>query len=868
MFSERDFLPCILFISFLILTIKAENYDPELTLDGRVDIPVFILKKGLEGTIELQVYIDQKGQVESCEIIKGIAPELDSIAKHSLLQSKFSPAIENGLPVPSVINIKEAFIADSLIGSFNQVEPVVEGKVLSQKDGLPVNDAQVEVIYQDTTSDKSVNSFSTYCRLIGKIPGQKYGHKAFMTSTDSEGSFRFRLLPSGSVQLVITATGYQTVKDTVLINENSKIKMKVSIPEYFPDTSQYEITVYGKTDSDNATVSISAQQHQFGMTHSLSDIIQNLTPVRRSSRSESEIIVRSATPYDNLYLIYGVPFYAPYNFAGFAFGEHDGLMLSALTDIKVNIDEIAGRYPSVSGALIEANPEIVRPANQRLIPRPELAIDFGNRSADLLFSLKDRKESKRSLQLGFTGANWQLLRWMLVHYGIKEEAALGPGFPCSFGNLTLSGQYKFKNLLYEVFGWFAWDGYTSSWTDEDTELKWFLRRLNNLGSRNYFPWGMAGVGLRPSNNEKWRFFAGGSHQYFSEGKSFGPVSRLKITFLNNVNTTIRFNPISEKLINVDFEGRYEHKEWYGDVVQKRYSDSKRLTYQEGKEDAFSLHSNSRLSLGNLIIKNNLLFSSRFFEGKPVLSFDPGVSFGWNVWRFLISLNAGKITSFADFRGLPDDNFRKIKLTTTVLSMPVKYDSRSFDITIQPYLRFQDRLPGINPLYFIWDTTATTGFSAKGLETSMNYDLARWIALYSSISLSDAHRLRGEEKFTYEWKSPFSSRTGVHLNFFKEMLHLYFSWDNRSGNCYYDLKSGKYIPLPTVNTHDLSIQIRYPDDKVRYFTRFNGYVTFHNLFNRTAIRDYYWISNWEEKVPIVTDGIFLTFGLKAALRLRK
>ena len=68
MFSERDFLPCILFISFLILTIKAENYDPELTLDGRVDIPVFILK-GLEGTIELQVYIDQKGQVESCEII-------------------------------------------------------------------------------------------------------------------------------------------------------------------------------------------------------------------------------------------------------------------------------------------------------------------------------------------------------------------------------------------------------------------------------------------------------------------------------------------------------------------------------------------------------------------------------------------------------------------------------------------------------------------------------------------------------------------------------------------------------------------------------------------------------------------------------
>jgi len=142
---------------------------------------------------------------------------------------------------------------------------------------------------------------------------------------------------------------------------------------------------------------------------------------------------------------------------------------------------------------------------------------------------------------------------------------------------------------------------------------------------------------------------------FSEGKSFGPVSRHKILFLNNVNTSIMFNPISEKLINVNFEGRYEHKEWYGDVVQSRYSDFKQLTYQEGKEDVFSLHSNSRLSLGNLIIKNNLLFSSRFFEGKPVHSFDSGVALGWNIWRFLISFNAGKVTSFTDFRGLPDDN---------------------------------------------------------------------------------------------------------------------------------------------------------------------------------------------------------------------
>ncbi len=66
--------------------------------------------------------------------------------------------------------------------------------------------------------------------------------------------------------------------------------------------------------------------------------------------------------------------------------------------------------------------------------------------------------------------------------------------------------------------------------------------------------------------------------------------------------------ISEKLINVDFGGRYEHMEWYGNVVQNRYSDFRQLTFQDVKRGCIFLHSNSRLSLGNLIIKNIPLLS--------------------------------------------------------------------------------------------------------------------------------------------------------------------------------------------------------------------------------------------------------------------
>ncbi|HEX3018900.1 MAG TPA: energy transducer TonB [Chitinispirillaceae bacterium] len=829
----------------------SKNSDPKLLVHENVDIPPSFLKIGTNDTVVLQLNIDWKGVVESCDLISGNFPELDTLVRKSVLKSSFSPAIENGQSVSSTINLRMVFIADSLLKTFEYYEPIIQGKVINKENGTPVSNAMIRLSYEDTTLDRSVFSFSGYCNLIGKIPGQKFEDNTFTAYTDSLGFFRFRLLPSGRVIIEATSDGYHIVKDSTVISEGLQTNLSFSLHKATADSTTNEIIVYGKKYSDNSIINIERREYLTGMTHSLSNIIQSLTPIRRSSKSESAILVRSGTPYDNLYLISGIPFYAPFHFAGFAFGENDGVMLATLTDIKVNIDGIAGKYPSVSGALIEANPGILRPSNPKLIPRPELAIDFGNRGVDLLLSFNSRGSERKSLQLGFSGTNYHLLKWMRVHYGFTQDASLGIGFPSGFGNLTLTGQYNKKRFMYEIFSWFAWDSYTP-YNDS------FLQK-------SFFPWGMVSIGLRPHNNERWNLTCGGSHQYFADGKRFGSASNHYISYLNNATAAIKFNFLDKKILKNDVEGRFEYKEWHGDVIEQIGQQINQMIYQDGKETVASIQSKNQLTLGAINIKNNLLLSSRFFNERAVISFDPGVSIDWTIKSLVISVNGGRVTSFPDFRGLPDENFRKKKLTTTVLSFPVKYQrSNRINFLIQPYLRLQDKLPKLNPVSYYWDSSATTAFSARGLESTMEYDPTKWITLYSNISLSDAHRVIDDVEYPYEWKSSLSSKCGVHLHFIKDFLHTYFSWNKRTGNYYYDFLTGQYLSLPSVSTHDLSIQIKYPDIKSRFYTRFNGYVTFHNLFNKTTIRDYYVnLRHW--RVPIVSDGIFLTLGLKAGFR---
>ena len=67
------------------------------------------LEPGFQGTVELLVFIDDKGRVDKTEIIKGINSRVDREASRVAMRLIYRPAIKNGNPIKSKITVSVPF---------------------------------------------------------------------------------------------------------------------------------------------------------------------------------------------------------------------------------------------------------------------------------------------------------------------------------------------------------------------------------------------------------------------------------------------------------------------------------------------------------------------------------------------------------------------------------------------------------------------------------------------------------------------------------------------------------------------------------------------------------------------------------------
>jgi hypothetical protein len=543
-----------------------------------------------------------------------------------------------------------------------------------------------------------------------------------------------------------------------------------------------------------------------------------------------------------------VPFLAPYHFGGtaLAYADIDGMMISALSDITVSIDRIAGRRLDASGALIEANPGIYRPADPKLIKRPELAVDYSTIGRDFLLSVPTAKQDNDYLQFGLTFGDDYSLKWLYGFWKIDDSAAIDAGRPTAYTNLTLTGTESLGPLRFDCFSWLALDYYS-------TNLQ--------------VPWGMASVRVHPLDRNDESFLFGGSHQFFSKGKRVGNNAFLNRTYLSNGAIEGTFDSVVTGIVDLRLDGRIDYQDWSGSIVQRDPAGSAVSYSANGKELGGSVHGYIRKDFGPIEASTDLLFSGISYGTSYDAVVDAGISFLLDLQHFQAELHAGRITSRPDIRGLPDTSFRRQKLHSYVASLPVFFRSGIIaKIGIQPYLRFQDKCPRMNPLLFIWDTAATTPLSAHGVDIEGALQPFRWLALHGTLNLSWAQRSgAGSPDSLYEWNIPWTARTGMHCSFLNQRLHLYFDYILTKGIPYYDFAAKKYIALPNYGRADISLQYRTPMQPHRFLTRYDAYFEAHNLFDEFNIRDYYWGPSMRRKA-IILCPFDLDMGLRAGFRL--
>ena len=827
--------------------------EPKIISGGTFAIPSWIIKKGLEGSVTLSVDIDQNGKVERRSLVSATHSVFDSIALASIKNLVCAPAFEQGKAAPSTISLKIAFFPDSMVAASREISPDIEGVVVDKSGKKPVPNAIVNIEFTDTVSDPDIAiGFSRYLTMVGKLPNQKHSRGMLSTKTDSAGRFAFRLLPFCPAKIAVLADGY-AIAD---FYEHPKPEIKLMVRYFLNlislDLARFDstniINVYGRAPASREKIDVERTELTRGLTHSASKLLLSQSTIRQMPEGPSALLVRSGSPFDNRYLIAGVPFLAPFHFGGYPYGDIDGMMISALSDIKVTVNDIAGRYKDVSGALIEANPGIYRPANPNLIPRPELAIDYGFLGCDMMLSTPTDKNGKDVLQIGCTAPDQYLLKWLYAAYEVSNEAELGLGQPIDYLNFTVNDSKRIGSLQFDSFGWFAYDFYEN---DQN------------------FPWGMGSMTIHPVDRENLAITCGGSHQYFVKGKRVCHNAFLTKTYLTN--GTLEFKnggiPVASAVANVSC--RFDGQEWKGSVEQRDWRGIPVNYLRNGKEADLQVQGGIEQEFGKFLkVRAQALGGGVIHDKVPDAFIDGGFSLLWNLGDIQTELNAGRVTSRPDIRGLPDSAFRMLKLHSYLLSLPLHYrNSVGIQIGIQPYLRYQDKCPRMNPLSNIWDSSTTPLF-ARGVDFDASAQVFENLSLNGVVNIEDAKRIGALQGSIYEWNIPWSLRGAVHYSFLRKKFHVYLDYVLTNGMPYFDFSENAYSYLPTYSRADLSVQYRTLVLKHRYLTRYDCYFNIRNFSERVNtpnIRDYYWDNSMKKK-PIYLSPWFFDLGVRVGFRL--
>ncbi|MBN2036075.1 MAG: TonB family protein [Chitinispirillaceae bacterium] len=825
--------------------------EPRLLSSDKVDFPALLVKRSVEGTIEIHVNIDDSGKVVSCETVAGLDPLLDSLVLSAMRAARFSPAYESGKTVPATVALRLGFDLTSILSNSANAVPELCGVVIDRSTGKPIHGATVTIECLDSLSDSIITiGMGEYLALIGKVPGQSFFRGTLSTTADEHGAFFFRLLPDGTVRVVVSAQWYKAGHFTEKVRTGNKKRVMYYCDPFTLMTGD-SIVVYGRTER-RRVMNIEEQQYATGLTTYLSDMIKSQTVITGVPEAASLMTARGGSPFNNRYLICGVPFLAPFHFGGHPYADIDGMMISSLTKVTIVVDRIAGRFPEASGILIEADPGIYRSDNRKLVKRPELSVDYGSLSQDIMLSIPVSSEHDDFVQLGYSGSKEYYLQWLKVWYDMHDDAAIGISPPVTMGNLTLTGTKRTGFAQADAFGWFAWDTY------------WPV-----TGHETFFPWGMGSIGIHPPGQDYPQVRYGGSRQYFMQGKRVGPNAFLKIMYLSNYSVSLFTDTIRGHDFSVQVNCRLDNEHWHGSVIQRDMLGKDTGVCAQGRDIRAVMRGSADRQFGPVALSTDVLGSLLFYQipEAPEPMLDAGISLLWESGPLQAVLHAGRVTSRPDIRGLPDPLFRKKHLHTWLLSLPLFFydDGIPMRLGLQPYVRYQDRTPSMDPLLSAWDERLTTPMFGEGVDVDAEVFLREWISWKCAVNLSRADRIKNDTLIRYELNAPWTFRSNLHLNY-RKRFHIYLKGITTSLSPYYDFVLSRYSPLPLFMRWDLNLHYRTERPKHRFLTRYDGYFNINNVWGGMNVSDCYWDrSMTRQNIPMCSWAI-MELGVRLGFRL--
>ncbi|NLD92885.1 MAG: carboxypeptidase regulatory-like domain-containing protein [Fibrobacter sp.] len=795
------------------------------------------------------------------------------MVKCKVASARFSPAIENGRAVSSNVTFEITVPYDSLVEQCMSLPPNFVGTVIDTSLKLALPKSRILLFYTDTTEDTAITiGFNRYLSIVDNCKGQMYDGKLLMTETDSLGHFAFRLLPRGHFSVSVQSAGYEIGQFKGYITGDTSLQCQYILrpSEKHSNDSSYAITVYGRSSYTEKKIIIAEEEKHTGFSPYLSNVIQAKAEIRRVPEGPSKMLVRSGCPFDNTYVIAGVPMLAPFHFGGHPFADIDGIMISALSDVNVTINDIAAKRIDASGCIVEADPGKIN-YDKCHTKGFYLKGDFSYTGVDLLAAYTAKENEKDFIQIGYSVSDDYFIKWKNKEHNSASKGNYGIGIPVSYGNLTLAGSKSIDNLRCSGFGWFAWDSYDiNKATDTAARRVRDSMTYNGLSKKTKYPWGMGSVTFNTDSSNK-SLTMGGARQFFGTGKQFISSVVSTRSFLNNGEITVDLDTIIHKPFVTKLTSRINHDEWYGYLVEQKNDSTIDTTFRtHGTETGLHLNTSLIKQIAHVTMELDLLASAIHYKGFNDVYGDAGVSMTYTGENYQAGIHFGRITSRPDIRGLPDSHFRRQLNHTYIGSIPLFFNySIITKFGFTPYVRYSTNAPQLDPVKQVWNPNGSTPIIAYGADIDCRITPMSWAELTTALNLADTRRQSASNNSkTYEWNLPWTIRTSLHLKTKNDAFHIFIDYICSKGLPYYDIENQLYDALPVYRSLDLNLQFHARLSRQRHINLLECYGTLKNvrdLLGTSNVRDYYWNSNGDRRSFFLGNGR-MDIGFRFGIRL--
>lgn len=246
----------------------------------------------LEGSVVVRVTIDEKGAPANLEVAKPFGPAFDAAALEAAKHCSYTAAARNGVPAPSLIEMKINFVP--------KVKPwVLDGVVVGEL-GEPLSGASVSYGDQQVLTDSGGHFSLTF-------QGAPQTEKAEQWVLVQKDGYSDKGFPETFAAGKSTHARYLLPKVKVLETrvEGSKLLPTVPEPDRTPQVSKYTIT---RADIDRTP----------GALEDVARVVQQVPGVAADPDLLASFYVRGGGPEEVVFYLDGVPLTNPYHLGGFA----------------------------------------------------------------------------------------------------------------------------------------------------------------------------------------------------------------------------------------------------------------------------------------------------------------------------------------------------------------------------------------------------------------------------------------------------------------------------------------------------------------------------------------------------------------------